>query len=370
MFLYTVSVLAPWLIEAFGLSRVQFGAISTVTFSCAAVTSLLTGHLVDRYGPRRAMWALFALNGAAFVVLGMAPTALWVFAGAVLGGIGTALGNPATNQVISTSVVRARRGLIVGVKQAGVPSAAFLAGALLPPIAIHLGWRAAVFAALLFSVAGAGISLRLPRTGASGAVTDEPTRKLGNAKRPVLILTLYVFLIGSGISAVQTYIVLYGVEELALPETAAGWGAALVGILGVVSRVVAAPLAQRFANPAVPLFIVAVGALVSATLLLAATGAVVLFFIGAAGVGLTALAGNSVAHLAIVTQLPDGLAGKASGAVQTGYYAGFILFPLIFGWTVDLTQRYQQGWLLVIAWFLAACFLPIVWLRDRSNGVL
>lgn len=368
LFLHTVSVLAPWLIAEFGFSRVQLGAISTVTFSCAAITSLLTGHLVDRHGTRRAMWGLFALNGGAFVTLGLSPAGPWVFLGAVLGGVGTALGNPATNQVISTSVERARRGLLVGIKQAGVPSSAFLAGAVLPPVAIAFGWRTAVFVAFVFTVMGAAITVRLPRPGSTGATSDEPTRDLGEAARPILMLTIYVFLVGSGISAVQTYIVLFGVEELGLLETAAGWGAALVGMLGIVSRVFAAPIAQRFARPSIPLLLVAAGALISSLLLLLAPVYPALFFVGAAGVGLTALAGNSVAHLMIVTELPQGIAGKASGAVQTGFYAGFILFPLVFGWIVDRTEAYWQGWLLVAAWFLAACVVPLLsWHQGRGS---
>jgi MFS family permease len=369
LFLYAIAVLAPWLTTEFGLSRLQLGAIPTVVFSFGAVTSLLTGHLVDRHGPRRAMGWLFALNAAAFLALALARSSVWLFTAALLGGVGTALGNPATNQIISTTVTHARRGLLVGVKQSGVPSAGVLAGAAMPPIAMVSGWRAAAAAGFVFTAAGSVAALQLPPSQAK-VRHSEDSAPAGHPvwSRSVLSLTAYVFLIGSGISAVQTYVVLYGVEAVGLHETAAGWGAALLGALGIVSRVAAAPLAQRVRHPRVPLIVVAAGSAISTLLLALGPASPGLFFVGAAGIGLTALAGNSVAHLAIVTRLPTAVAGRSSGGVQTGYYAGFILFPLIFGATVDVTGSYSLGWILVGGWFLGAVLLAAIAFRSDEVG--
>ena len=62
---------------------------------------------------------------------------------ALVGGVGQAIANPATNKLISMHVPPGKRGIITGIKQSGVQAGTFLGGLLLPVITLSFGWRLA-----------------------------------------------------------------------------------------------------------------------------------------------------------------------------------------------------------------------------------
>ena len=70
--LYTISALAPFITDEWGLSRAAVGALASIMFGVASVASLMAGPAVDVVGIRR---AFFALSGVMVVAMSLAFTA-------------------------------------------------------------------------------------------------------------------------------------------------------------------------------------------------------------------------------------------------------------------------------------------------------
>jgi fucose permease len=104
--------------------------------------------------------------------------------------------------------------------------------------------------------------------------------------------------------------------------------------------------------------VVASGALWAAT----SFGSAVLW-VGAALFGATAVAWNALGMLSIVRDVEVSLAGRASGRVLLGFYIGFVVGPVSFGWAVDHIG-YGAGWAAVTAAFVVAAGLSLRWQRQ------
>jgi fucose permease len=57
------------------------------------------------------------------------------------------------------------------------------------------------------------------------------------------------------------------------------------------------------------------------------------------------------------------VAGRASGRVLLGFYVGFLVGPVSFGWAVD-HHGYAAGWAAVTAGFALASILTLAWIWD------
>ena len=90
------------------------------------------------------MLIAFAIAAATLVGMALAPAYPVMLLAAGLAGLALATGNPVTNKLVAVHLPPGSRGLVMGGKQAGVQVGAFLAGALLAPLAAQAGWRAAL----------------------------------------------------------------------------------------------------------------------------------------------------------------------------------------------------------------------------------
>lgn len=350
-------VLSAELIADFSLSRAQFGLLTTVFFGVGGLSSIAAGHIVDRVGARRVTVASFGIAAAALVAMAVAPGYVWLVLIAATAGLSLSTGNPTTNKAVSLHVPPGRRGLIMGVKQAGVPIGAFIAGAALAPAAERLGWRGALMAAAAVPAASMVATLvAVPRDPAHGQVTARATGALPSAVRAMAV---YAFLMGAGVAAVNAYLPLFGVERLELTTTSAGRVAAAVGMVGVVSRIAWGWASERLPSYRGPLTVMGLGAVGAILLLLVAPGrGIAWLWAGGVLFGVTALTWNAVGMLALLSRVEPAEAGRASGVVLLGFYTGFVPSPVVFGWIVDTIAEasvaWTSAWALVLSVFLAA----------------
>lgn len=375
---YAFGVLGPQLVMTFGLSRFELGLLTASFFLVGGGLSLVAGQAVDRIGGKHVMTVAFVVTGGALLGMAIAPVYVVLLAMAALAGVAVAAGNPLTNKLVAVNLPPGRRGLTMGSKQAGVQVGAFLAGALLAPLAVILGWRAA----LAWSAA---IPLLAVIAGLLWVPGDRHSQHVGDGRRdgPAKIrvrqlppgvrwLAVYAFLMGSGVSAVNAYLPLYLVEVGGASPALAGAVVALIGLTGVISRVLWGWGSERMRSFALPLIVLGSGAVVAIGMILAvpsvglsAAWAAALVF------GATAVTWNAVGMLAVLAVSGPRSAGLASGLVLTGFYIGFVGSPLVFGSMVDLTGGYAPAWLMIAAVFLAATLVVIAWQRaDRAPLVL
>ena len=360
---YAFGVLGPHLVAEFSLKRFELGLISSVFFLFGALLSLSAGRAVDHFGARRVMLASFMLLAAS--VLGIAASVAYglVLVFACMSGIALAVGNPATNKLVAMHIRPGRRGLVIGVKQAGVQLGAFLAGAFLAPLAMLAGWRLALAAMTIIPFA-ALVTTRwvVPRDHRTDAT--EHRADWGRAVAGIRWLVGYAFLMGFAAAAVMAYLPLFLVESSHMTGAEAGAVVAVVGMVGIGGRVGWAWATEKVASYWLPLAICGAGGVLGIVLLSSApTTSSVMAYAAATVLGATAMAWNSVGMMAVLSRSDRQTAGRASGVVLFGFYIGFVSSPLAFGWLADVSGTYLWGWAVAAAAFGCAAATAIVFRR-------
>lgn len=363
---FAVPALGPLILPDLDIGRTQLGALTTMFFLVGGAASPAVGRACDRLGGRRVLAATFLLGALALVALGLAPTYGLLLAASGLGGLAAATANPSTNRLVLVSVPERMRGAAVGLKQSGVQVATLLAGAVLPPLAVTLGWRPALM--ISGAVLGLGIPAVVgvvPRSAdqgrGGGRTTDRPARH-----PTITALSGYALLMGLGLASIITYLPIYAVEELAQSVTTAGRVIALLGVGGIAARVLWGVVADRLDAPIQVLPVLAGGGAISVALL--ATSPLLgvwALWTGAALLGVSALGWNGVAMLVAMTSVDAEHSGWATGRVILAFYLGLVFSPVPFGWSADLTGNYVPGWIGV-----AVAFTLAGWLTARRARAL
>jgi len=365
---YVFGVLAPFLIDEFDISRSRLGLLTTATFLVGTAGSPVAGRLVDRIGGRRVFVASMTLVGASTLGMAAAPSFGWLLAGAAAAGGALTTCNPTTNKLIAAHISTGRRGVITGVKQAGVQVGAFGIGVSLPAVAVIAGWRAAVAVTVVVPLAATGTALRFipPDEAAeeSAPVAADDRRPLSGT---VWWLAAYAFLMGAGVAVFGAYLPLYAEEEIGLSVGTAGFIAAMMGLIGVFSRIAWGWGTERIGQFSIPLAVMGLGSVAATALFIAADawGAWALVA-GALLFGATGITWNAVGMLAVLTEVGAHEAGRASGYVLTGFYLGFVVSPGSFGYSVDATGSYTPGWTAIGAVFIVAALVAAAWHRSRA----
>ncbi|MEW2553592.1 MFS transporter [Streptomyces zhihengii] len=352
--LYAIGALGPFLVADLDLSGPRLGLLTAVTFGTAALLSLYAGHAADLAGGRRALALLGVLVACAFAALAASHGYGLLLAALVAGGAAQSLANPATNKLIAAHVPPQRRAMAVGVKQSGVPLAAFTAGLVLPSLAQATSWRTALALVVPLALAAAGAALLLPADGPppSGAALSLPSPP----NTPTRWLMGVSFFIGCGLASLTTYLPLYAHERLSLGERGAGALIAAVGVSGIAARLLWSKYSDRLDVPR-SLLVLAVAAVASALLLPAATAGTWLVWAGAVGLGGSAAAANAITMVAVTRGSGFGRTGHASALVSLGFFAGFVAGPPAFGLLVASAGGWTAGWALVTAAFAVAAVL-------------
>jgi predicted MFS family arabinose efflux permease len=292
--------------------------------------------------------------------------------GAGAAGLALATGNPVTNKLVADHLPPGRRGLVMGGKQAGVQVGAFLAGALLAPVAAAIGWRAAFGWSAAVPLVGLAAALLVIPRGAGTEAEHQPVSAPADGGLPpgVRWLAAYAFLMGSGVAAINAYLPLYLVERAGASHELAGAVVAAIGVVGVGSRIAWGWASERMPSFTLPLLLLGLGA-VLAVAMVAAVERIGLWIAWPAAIvfGASAVTWNAVGMLAVITESGSRLAGRASGVVTAGFYIGFVGSPMVFGLVVDAAQDYLPAWLLVMAVFAATVVVVLGWRRAGSSSV-
>jgi predicted MFS family arabinose efflux permease len=344
------AVLAADLIAEFQVDRWQIGALVTAMSLGGAIMSPRVGSIADAMGAKRATTTTIALGALALIGLAVAPRYWLIVVAAILGGVAQAMGNPATNKLIALHVEPGRRGVVTGIKQSGVTAASALGGAVLPPVAITAGWRWAVALFALLAVVAGGFSLLVPPDpGGVAGIRRQPREPLDPY---IFRIAAYGFALGGAGTAIFTFLPLFAVEALGLGTSAAGLAVAVLGVAGVVGRILWARAAELRLGTYRALEYIAVLAALTAVLLVLAPSFPWLLWVAAVTTGISASAWNAVGMLAVIQTATPAQAGRASGVVLFGFLAGLGLGAPAFGYSIDRLGTYRPGWVAAALVFL------------------
>ncbi|MCZ6505979.1 MAG: MFS transporter, partial [Actinobacteria bacterium] len=228
------------------LTTTGLGVVTALFFLTASIASPSLGRVVERIGWRVAIRvnsvssALVLVAIALFATSAASLSILLVAGGAVYG-----LANPAANKALAELVEPDRRGLMFGLKHAGIPSSTLLAGLAVPTIALTVGWRFAfALGALLLPIIWVLLSLD----------RDEPidlTRFKGPSRSATPMTTLQIAGLATaaglatwGAVSLSTFLVTAAVDAT-LSEAGAGLLLFVGSLASISARVVAGVITDR-----------------------------------------------------------------------------------------------------------------------------
>jgi len=351
------AVLAPILAADLGIAPSLIGVFVGLLYAGAMVSSLSGGEFVARFGAIRVSQAAVLICAAGLATMAVLPAnaAPLLVIAAALTGIGYGPITSASSELLARTTPPDRMALTFSIKQTGVPAGAAIAGAILPALALVLGWRIAFLA-----VAAAGIAV---------VVAAEPTRRaldLRNPGRKVLSLRailaplklilrtpsiLKLSLTGCAFAAVQTclssFLVVYLTDAMGWTVVAAGLALTCTAVAAVPGRMIWGAIADR--TRAATRVLAVIGAIACVCgITLAASGPgwptfVILFIVAAYGA--SAIGWNGVQISEVARRAPAGATASITGASGFITFGGVMVGPILFAAIVVAAGGYRPAFL-------------------------
>jgi MFS family permease len=276
-----------------------------------------------------------------------------LFVAPVVIGLGYGPITPASSQILARTAPKSRMALTFSIKQTGVPVGAALAGALLPALALSLGWHTAF---LLVTAVGVAIAIaaqlarqtldahRIPERTLSVAGVVAPLIKL--LRTPALAeLALSGFVYAALQVCLMSFLVIYLTESLGFSLVAAGFALTAANLGGIAGRILWGATADLFIAPRALLGLIGVGAGVCAwlTVLFSAGWPFVALIAVSLLFGMTAIGWNGVQISEVARAAPAGQEGTVTGAAGFITFGGVLVGPPAFALISAMTGGYRVG---------------------------
>jgi predicted MFS family arabinose efflux permease len=366
-----IPAIATLIRDDLGLTLAQAGSFLSAYYIGPSLMSFPAGTMADQWGIKRTLIlgqtviavGLLTVSGA-----GSYPVLILLLIGA---GFGYGMLNPTSTKAVMAWSPPRQRATLVGLKQVGLPFGGALGAALLPAVALAIGWRLAVVLAaalLLLTAIASWLVYRdppdLPPPGGGG----------GRAMRVVLTsrdlwLVAISTLVFAGMQTVwMAFLVLYLTDVVGLPVLVASRYLALAQVAGMAGRVAFGLLSDYVfrGGRRAPLVLAGCGSALC-SLLIAFTGpgtsalalAPLALVFGFVGIGW-----NGVQHTLMAEMAGPRAAGTAVGLGLAVSSLGVTLAPPLFGWCVEQIGSYRAPWI-GLALTMVGALLLIALVRER-----
>lgn len=307
------------------------------------ITVVPLGRFADRIGATRALRIAALIGAVSSLGVGLwadswGALVLWL----AVGGVGSALGQPAANRLVVNAVPRDRQGLGFGIKQASQPGATMLAGLSVPLVAGAVGWRAAFLIAALLAtlaaIAARGRARPLPHR-------SEPQPDAVEGRRSTLVVLGLAFAMSTATSSSLTTFAVDSGVRAGTPERFAGTALAIASVVAIVVRVVSGWACDRLRSNHLVISAVLMGS-GAVGLGLLATGMPWATLPGVV-LGLSGVWGLSAVFWFSVLRAFPHRPGRITGVLAPGADVAAALGPFLFG-------AIAQGVGFSAAWLMAA----------------
>ena len=289
---FAVGTLGASLPEKFGPTPPRLGWLATSFFLPAALLSGWTSGYVQRKGPRQVLVLTFLITAASLMLTAAIPTLGAACVGMALGGVALAFAQPASRlAAVAHSDADSRPWMMLMV-QAGMPLAAILAGAVLPPQAGHRSWAASLstWVPLLLALALL-VRVWIPADDPRDRI-DDGRLDMHSHHRPPWVLAIIDAMAGLAFSCCVVWLGLYA-HQLGMPRNGMtpmmiSMGGAGMGALCLVTwlnQVRSADTALTTRPALAPALMLACAAVAIGLLPFASAEHRLTLWIGAAGVG-------------------------------------------------------------------------------------
>jgi MFS family permease len=131
--------------------------------------------------------------------------------------------------------------------------------------------------------------------------------------------------------------------------------------MGMLSRIVLTPMGAKLKDESpLLLFLIAIAACAMAVMMHATPDSHWRLWIGAVGMGLTAVGTNAIAMSMLIREPAFGPVTIASGFVSVAFFGGFALGPPLYGAISDYSGNSVLGWSVLIGVLSCACLMALV----------
>ncbi len=351
-----------------GYAARELGFLTAGFFLTASLSSRVLGRFVEDVGWRPAMLANALVATGVLVSIAVWVDRLAALAAAlVVAAIAYGTANPAANLALARAIPPERRGLVFGLKHAGIPTSSMLAGIAVPALALTVGWRAAFAASAALAVL---VAFLIPRPGERDALGANAAVS-ATAMRPAW---LGVLSIGSAFATVAAIALGTFQVDAALARGfdagAAGTILAVGSLASIAARAGYGALADRRRAQGLGWVAVltAMGAMTFAAMgFTTGTGFVVATVIAFA----TGWAWPGLFTYGVVNANQGRPAGSTA-ATQAGIFLGAGLGPAGLGWIID-RYSYEAAWAATaVSLLVAAALVTVVtqWGLDRPRRLV
>jgi MFS family permease len=372
----TVPVFTPVAAAEIGVAPTYIGIYMALIYISGMAAGLVTGDLVHRYGAIRLSQICLGLCALALALTATASLPILILSALII-GFGYGPITPASSEILSRTTPPHLLSLVFSLKQTGVPLGGAMAGAIVPPIVVLVGWKNTALMVGIFCL----IIAFLVQPTRSRLDTDlQPHRPLTlrSLSTPItmvfmhpliLLLTIGSFLYVGMQSCLVTYLVTYLTKDIGINLIASGIALSAAQTAGIVGRIVWGAIADRYIRPILLLGLLGIGMSVGA--LLTALFSPAWSYVAILGVsvvfGSTAIGWNGVYLAEVARRAPEGKAGMVTGGTLFFTFSGVVVGPPIFGAIAGATGGYAVSFLsLATATFIFGLVLCVS--RAGSGG--
>jgi MFS family permease len=237
----------PLYAHELGASRLEVGVLFSVSTIAAALLSLPSGALVDKFGARTLIVISLVLTAGSQLAIALTPTVAPLFLWQVVGGLGSGIQQSALFSAVTETIPRARLGRAMGWLTFSMQVGFFLG----PSVAgLALSW---VDIRTDIAVTTAVLAFSVPGAIAAGNTRQHSGRGI-SFRRPVLALIrqpafvpVTVGLVGIMLSwgTIGAFLPVFGKEALRLPDAQIGYLLAIQSVVNGASRIPAGLIVDR-----------------------------------------------------------------------------------------------------------------------------
>lgn len=353
MALLSLPVMAIEVAHTLNVTPALVGIYVAIVYVGAMVASLAAGTAVKRWGAIRVS-QLGLLLCAAGLAMCMLPHVPAMVLGAFLIGLGYGPITPASSHLLAKTTRQQHMSLVFSVKQTGVPLGGVLAGAIVPSLAVQIGWQPALLCVAAACLGCIALAQPLCKSLDDDQDPHQPLG-FGDLAHPIRIvlqhpalrrLAACSFIFSMVQLSLTTYLATYLNLTLGYGLVAAGVALSFAQVGGMFGRVFWGAIADRWTG-ALPMLaglatLMALAALATAALSPGLPSWLILLVLVI--FGMTAIGWNGVYLAEIARQAPPGLAGVATGGALAITFLGVVLGPPVFGAIAELTGSYRAAY--------------------------
>jgi MFS family permease len=373
--MFSISPLIPLIKKELGLNHTQVGMLSGSFFLGVALNSAIAGWAIDLLGVRKMILLGTILLSGSLLAAACFPLYVPMLVLFVIAGIGYCVVTPSTNKAVMCWFNERIRATVMGFKQTGINAGGFLAGIILPPLALAINWRWALLTAGFIVAGTLFFILFLFKKKTSGALFVPIGQwfekfKMVIYERNILLLSVEAFFRVGTQMAFFTYLVLFLQKALNLNLIISSFLFALAQGSGAVGRIVWGVISDRIfggRRKSVYLFIGLIATIIFFLIgLLDPKTPLWIVFVIVICLGFTAAGHQGVGLTMLGESVGTELTGTATGLGQSLSFLGAVTTSPGFGLIVDSYGTFSYAWASLASLSFLCCVI-LCFVREKTK---